>query len=156
MGFFGSYLYADGHWQERELAAEPTAAEPWLHASVHDSDFTTVAYRPAGPGSGVAFLGYTPRSYFEVEDASSPTDIERESAGLAYWWTLVHGVTSADKIAAKNAELVGYLAKDLDAATEEPDAQDETVDDADIFVEIKTSRFLAALDLPLPDDLPAE
>jgi hypothetical protein len=154
VGFFGSYLYADGHWREEELTSEAIAAEPWLHASVHDSDFTAVTYRPTGPGSGVAFLGYTPRSYFEMDDASAPTDVARESAGLTHWWALVHGATSTDEITAKNAELIGYLAADLDPASEEPDTDVDLNDDAEIFVEIKTSRFLAALGLPLPEDLP--
>lgn len=154
MGFFGSYLYADGHWHEEELSSEPIAAEPWLHASVHDSDFTAVTYRPTGPGSGVAFLGYTPRSYFEMDDASPPTDVARESAGLTHWWALLHGVTSTEEIAAKNAELIGYLAKDLDSTNTESDADDDTDDDAELFAEIKTSRFLATLGLPLPEDLP--
>ena len=111
-----------GHWREEEfpLHQSRSRTEPWLHASVHDSDFTAVTYRPTGPGSGVAFLGYTPRSYFEIADESAPTDVVRESAGLMYWWALVHGATSADEITAKNAELIGYLAADLDPASEEP------------------------------------
>jgi hypothetical protein len=117
VGFFGSYLYADGHWQEEELAAEPTAAEPWLHVLVHGSDFTAITYRPAGPGSGVAFLGYTPRSLFETEDASAPTDVVRETAGLANWWAHLHGLTSGEVIAAKSAQLIGYLAEDIDPTT---------------------------------------
>jgi hypothetical protein len=54
----------------------------------------------------------------------------------------------------ENAELIGFLAADLDPASGEPDTDVDLNDDAEIFVEIKTSRFLAALGLPLPDDLP--
>lgn len=154
MGFFGSYLYADGHWQEEELAEEPTTAEPWLHVLVHGSDFTAITYRPAGPGSGVAFLGYTPRSLFETEDASAPTDVVREAVGLASWWALLGGVTSDEVTAAKSAQLIGYLAEDIDPATKHRNLLGD-LDEADVFVEIKTSRFIAALDLPILEDLPA-
>jgi len=52
--------------------------------------FSVPTYQPAGPGSGIAYLGHTPRTYF---------------------------------------------------------------DDAEVFVEIKTSRFLRTLDFPLPEGL---
>ncbi|MEV4458369.1 hypothetical protein [Microbispora sp. NPDC049633] len=64
MGFFGTYLYDGSRWLEHEADQHPDFAEPWLMVSIHDSDITTVVYRPAGPGSGVAYLGLTPRTYF--------------------------------------------------------------------------------------------
>jgi hypothetical protein len=119
-----------------------------LTVDIHDSDFTTVMYAPAGPGTGIAYLGYTPRIYFDSEDASAPTDVDREARGLAAWWTSVHAeATSADQ-QLKLVEIAGLLAAD-----EEP-SDDEPTDDADVFVEIKTARFLAAMGLPLPPDLP--
>ncbi|MEV4216804.1 nucleotidyltransferase domain-containing protein [Nonomuraea sp. NPDC049725] len=59
--------------------------------SIYDSDIATVIYRPAGPGTGVAYLGYTPCTYFEDPEASVPTDVEREAVGLASWWSQAHG-----------------------------------------------------------------
>jgi hypothetical protein len=125
-----------------------------------------VTYRPAGPGSGTAYLGFTPRTYFEQEDASLPTDVGREAAGLAAWWAGAHG-TTADQAALKESELAGFLARDL--APEDLDGLDdgdEDLDDSDfdettvfieddIFVEHRTSRFLAALGLPAPAGLPS-
>jgi hypothetical protein len=126
----------------------PAATEPWLLIDIHDSDITTVTYRPTGPGTGIAYLGYTPRSYFERDDASEPTDVAREAAGLASWWCQVRGAT-AGRMELKRSELAAFLAHDLD-----PSELDDDLHDAEVFVEIKTRRFLAALDLPVPDELP--
>jgi hypothetical protein len=57
----------------------PDGPEPWLVVDIHDSYVATIAYRPAGSGSGVAYLGVTPRTYFEDPDASAPTDVVREA-----------------------------------------------------------------------------
>jgi hypothetical protein len=126
-----------------------------LLVDVHDSDITTVTYRPCGPGSGTAYLGLTPRTYLEDESKSAPTDVPREAAGLAAWWQLVHGI-SADSAAGKADEIASFLAADEDASTfDELDDEDEPeIDDADMFVEIKTSRFLHAMGLPVPPMLP--
>jgi len=166
MGFFGTYLYdgKEGSWRPVAPAIDelgrpvrgdqlPDAAEPWLLVDIHDSDVTTVTYRPAGRGTGVAYLGITPRTYFENEQASAPTDVTREAAGLADWWRQAHGVGEAAS-KGKEIELRSFLAPDLDPDDIEVDAQDdEDEDDAEIFVEVKTSRFLAALDLPRPAEL---
>ncbi|WP_305782424.1 hypothetical protein [Symbioplanes lichenis] len=153
-GFFGNFRFADGAWASYDYEEPlPGANEPWLAVTVHDSDVTTVTYQPAGTGSGVAYLGLTPRTYFESPDASPPTDVAREAAGLAAWWA---GLTGADTPArrAKEAELAEYLAEDIEPAIdldEELDVDD--MDDAELFVEIKTARFLRALGLPLPAEL---
>lgn len=154
MGFFGTYLF-DGHrWAAHPPAEQPTNAEPWLLVDIHDSDIATLTYRPPGPGSGVAYLGDTPRTYFENPDASAPTDVAREAAGLGAWWAQQHGGASDIERRAKEAELAAYLAEDLDPADMDlDDADDDDLDDAEIFVEVKTARFLAALDLPVPDAL---
>jgi hypothetical protein len=168
MGFFGTYLFADGAWRSEAVAPShdelwqpirggepPVAVEPWLLVDIHDSDITTVTYSPAGPGSGVAYLGITPRSYFERDDASAPTDVRREAAGLTGWWRLVHGA-AASEAADKESEIAAFLAHDLDPSEvvgDEEDEDDDDLDEAEVFVEIKTGRFLAMLGLPVPPDL---
>jgi hypothetical protein len=154
MGFFGTYVYDRDGWKPHRPGQVPELPAPWLTVDIYDSDFATVGYSPAGRGSGVAYLGFTPRDYFEDPEAAPPTDVEREAAGLADWWAQCRGgaTTDSDR-AAKERELAGYLADDDGAV----DLCDETIgqfDDEDIFVEIKTARFLGALDLPAPDDLP--
>jgi hypothetical protein len=167
MGFFGTYLFESGTWRSGVVAPShsdvwepirgdepPAASEPWLLVDIHDSDITTVTYRPAGPGSGVAYLGYTPRSYFERDNASDPTDVGREAAGLASWWREVHGAAAAEA-ALKESELVAFLAQDLGPSewpTDEDEDEDD-LDDAEVFVEVKTGHFIAALGLPVPGDL---
>ncbi|MEW9530066.1 hypothetical protein [Microbispora sp. NPDC049125] len=158
MGFFGTYLYDGSRWLEHEADQHPDLAEPWLMMSVHDSDITTVVYRPAEPGSGVAYLGVTPRTYFEDPEASAPTDPALEATGLANRWGQVHGVSSDAEREDKKLQLAPYLAEDVDPAEIDVD-EDEDVDDLDdgeVFVEVKTAAFLGALDLPLPDDLSQE
>jgi hypothetical protein len=163
MGFFGTYLYEDGAWRSgvvtpshdelwRPLRVEaPVAGEPWLLVDIHDSDITTITYRPTGPGTGTAYLGYTPRSYFERDGASAPTDVPREAAGLASWWRQVHAAADASD---KEAEIAAFLAHDLGPSEDDDDdTEDEDLDDAEVFVEVKTAQFLAALGLPLPADL---
>jgi hypothetical protein len=169
MGFFGTYLFEDGTWRSGVVAPshdelwqqlrgdEPLAvSEPWLLVDIHDSDITTVTYRPAGHGSGTAYLGYTPRSYFEREDASEPVDVAREAAGLASWWQELHRAP-ADEVARKESELAAFLAHDLGPSeldVGDDDEDEDDLDDDEVFVEIKTSRFIAALGLPIPSDLP--
>jgi len=150
MGFFGRFHFDGTAWTEPDDDPRP----PWLSVDIHDSDIATITYEPAGPGTGIAYLGETPRSYFEEEDASEPTDTAAEAAGLAAWWAELH---DEGAVGTKERELVAYLAEDTDPdqveeEDEDPDDLDE-VDDAEIFVEVKTARFLAALDLPVPDEL---
>lgn len=155
MGFFGTYLFDGSRWTLHHPDQLPAVAEPWLTIDIHDSDITTVVYRPAGRGSGVAYLGYTPRTYFEDEGAWPPTDVAREVRGLVDWWAQLRGGLSDVARAAKETELAAYLAEDVDPAEidlEEDEDADE-LDDAEIFVEVKTARFLTVLDLPVPEGL---
>ena len=55
-------------------------------------------------------------------------------------------LTDADRDA-KMVSLRPYLAEDLEADDDDLDEEDER-DDADVFVETKTHRFLATLGLP--------
>jgi hypothetical protein len=152
VGYFGTYVYDGTTWSDHDADDLPTVSEPWLMVDIHDSDITTVRYAPAGPGTGVAYLGETPRSYFEDDAASPPTDVAREAAGLAGWWA----TRRMGDPAAKQAELAGYLAADTDLSAALDDVEDfDDLDEAEIFVEVKTIQFLTALDLPLPKDLAA-
>jgi len=85
MGFFGTYLFDGQRWMTHEADKLPTVPEPWLLVDIHDSDIATIAYRPIGSGSGVAYLGVTPRTYFEDPGASAPSDVAREAGGLVEW-----------------------------------------------------------------------
>ncbi|GAA2384310.1 hypothetical protein [Dactylosporangium salmoneum] len=153
MGYFGAFLFDGRSWTDAEADnIVPSDAEYWLHVDIHDSDIATITYNPAGPGSGVAYLGLTPRTYFEDPNASLPTDAHREAAGLAAWWAgRQDGATDADRDA-KTASLRPYLAEDLgpkdNDSDDEEDEEEEDRDDASIFVEIKTDRFLVTLGLP--------
>lgn len=159
MGMFATYRY-DGHRWSPHHPDDPPLAGPWLTVDIHDSDFTTVVYRPAATGSGTAYLGFTPRSYFEDDEASPATDTAREASGLAAWWAARRGGATDAERHAKEAELRAYLAEDLSLLDTDVDdwasgEDDEDFDEAELFVEIKTARFLAALELPLPDVLTA-
>ncbi|PPK65275.1 hypothetical protein V5P93_003713 [Actinokineospora auranticolor] len=144
MGFSGTYRYDGTRWHELEGWSQAEHPGRWLAVVIFDSDLAEVRYQPAGPGTGSAFLGYTPRDYFGDEDASAPTDVPREAAGLAAWWA--DGDDAADTDG-KAGEIEGFLAAD-----DAPHVHPKT-DDADLFVEIKAARFLTALGLPLPPAL---
>jgi hypothetical protein len=148
MGFSGAYLFDGTGWREQEPGHEPALPEPWLLVTIFDSDIAMVVYRPPGPGSGVAFLGFTPRTYFEDDAASSPTDVAREAKGLAGWWAGRNPDATDLTRAAKTRELRAFLVAD----GARPSIADDA-DDAEVFVELKAARFLAALGLPAPDDL---
>ena len=128
-----------------------------MHLDIHDSDITTVLYRPVGRGTGTAYLGATPRTYFEDDNASAPTDVAREAAGLADWWAQVRGGVNEVERSDKETALAGYLAHDEDPAEIDIDEDEDVdqLDDGEIFVEVKTARFLETLGLPLPEDLAA-
>lgn len=149
MGFFGAYLYANAAWSEIDFDAPQTVeqSEPWLSLVIHDSDIATVRYAPSGHGIGEAFIGITPRVYFEDESASAPTDPSREAHGLLEW---AHAASPDSPIDV--ATLMAFLASD----DEREDTVDDELDDADIFVEIKSAQFLKALGLDLPGDLPTQ
>src|SRR5258708_4054810 len=166
MGFFGGYIF-DGHsWVEFEpsSATTPEVGSRWLKVVIFDSDLADISYHPAGPGTGVAYLGYTPRAYFEDESASAPTDVECEAAGLAAWVAVHQG--GGDETALQDL-IAPFLAADDDDdedeaeepegawADDEPDPgdDDEDLDDADTFVEVKLARLFTSIGLPLPDDL---
>lgn len=153
MGLFGQYLYEGGRWSELAYGTQPTPQEPWLCVGIHDSDIGAVTFGPAGAGSGVAFLGVTPRIYFEDDAASPPTDPDREARGLSAWWAIVHRQTDEAARAAKEAELRAFLAADIPLAFDEDD-DDEDLDDAEVLVEVKAARFIRALGLPVPAGLP--
>jgi hypothetical protein len=173
VGFFGTYLFDGGTWIAGDLSRPPArAAKPWLLLDIHDSDIGTVLYQPAGAGSGIAYLGCTPRTYFEDETASAPTDVDREAGALAAWWAAHHAVTDPEAIAAQRAAIAGLLAADLDLSAD-PDAEDEDAEDEDaededgfdeepdlpdeeIFVELKAARFLRLLGLSRPEGLRGE
>ncbi|MEU7478957.1 hypothetical protein AB0A63_23430 [Lentzea sp. NPDC042327] len=143
VGFFGTYAYENGSWTTLSEGELPPLTEPWLWIDIHDSDITSVVYAPAGPGTGVAYLGLTPRTYFENPGASDPTDVSREAAGLAAW----AGHVSAE-------EIRGFLAEDEDPDSFSWDEEDvDAFDGAEVFVEVKTARFLAAMGLPVPYEL---
>lgn len=146
MGLFATWAYDDRGWRHVAPNAAPTGTEPWLWLDIHDSDLVTVRYAPCGSAAGVAYLGFTPRTYWEDDDASEPTDTAREALGLAHWWA-ARQPAGADE-AAKAAELRPLLAEDLPG-----DELDEDLSEDDIFVERRTERFLAALGVPLPPDL---
>lgn len=150
MGFFGTYHFDGTAWSETDPDGGLSGSEPWLWVDVYDSDFATLRYGPAGSGTGTSYLGLTPRIYFDSTNASAPTDVGREARGLVEWWASRHPDASGADQEAKEAEIASFLASD----DEPPD--DEPADDADIFVEIKTARFLVAMGLPLPDELAAE
>lgn len=148
MGFFGAYAFDGSTWHSFDPDSDqvPDFAGRWLSVHIHDSDFAIVRYQPAGPGSGTAYLGCTPRMYFEDESASAPTDVLHEAEGLASRLAQQQGMSDTTEL----RELVAsFLADDADVADDTGD-----LDDEDIFVEVKVSKFLTAVSLPVPAELP--
>lgn len=159
MGFFGEYVFDGSAWRSfgPEPDQAPTVPAPWLCLYIYDSDIATVRYEPAGPGSGTAYLGVTPRTYFEDESASAPTDVSREAEGLAFWLAQQQGRTD---MAHLRDLIESFLAEDVEGQPPDDDDEDSEdganeLDDADVFVEVKVSRFLKAVGLPVPDELPS-
>jgi hypothetical protein len=148
MGFFGTYLFDGTSWTEQEPGYEPDVPEPWLLIHISDSDIAMVVYEPPSPGSGVAYLGFTPRTYFEDNAASAPTDADRKARGLAAWWAGQNPGADDVTRARKTRELRAFLAADGVQPNQADDA-----DDADVFVEVKAARFLTVLGLPTPAGL---
>jgi hypothetical protein len=170
MGFFGGYIFDGRNWLEFEPSSGtvPEVGSPWLKVVIFDSDIADISYHPAGPGTGVAYLGFTPRVYFEDENASAPTDVEREAAGLAAWVAAYQG--GGDETALQDLITPFLASDDLEDEEDEdegdskgawdddePDSEDdddvEDLDDADSFVEVKLARLFEAMGLPLPDAL---
>lgn len=150
MGFFGTYLYDGKHWSDHDPDQPIALPDPWLMVTIHDSDFTIVTYQPRYDGTGVAYLGHTPRMYFEDENAHPRTDTTVEATALITWSTN-HGTAPQTK----RAELLAYLAEDLDNFdTFDEDVEgDDDLPDSEVFVELKTANFLTALSLPVPPAL---
>ena len=150
MGFFGDYIFDGQLWHDLDTEQDlfESAVEPWLAIQIHDSDFATGRYAPAGSGSGVAYFGTTPRVHFADETASPPTDVERECGAIATWLstTAWSTLTSGGDVA---SVVRAFLATDDEPETD----ADAEVNDADVFAEIKARQFLEALGLPVPDDL---
>jgi len=150
VGFFGSYVFDGNAWHGYDPDSDqiPDVASPWLSVDIHDSDIATVRYEPAGPGSGTAYLGFTPRMYFGSESALAPTDVHREAEGLASWLARQQGRSDRQLIAS-------FLAEDIREQPPDPEDDADDLDDAGIFVEIKVSEFLKTMGLPVPDELPS-
>jgi hypothetical protein len=130
-----------------------TSRRPWLSVYIHDSDIATVRYEPHGPGSGTAYLGCTPRTYFDDESASEPTDVLREAEGLALWLARQQNGNDAAELRELIASsLAGDFQEQSGENTDDGDGADD-LDDAEIFVEVKVSKFLTAVGLPVPHEL---
>lgn len=147
MGFFGTYEYTASGWSAGTPEA-PSFERDGLWVDIHDSDIAVLVYSPPGPGTGTAFVGYTPRSYFDAEEESEPTDPKREALGLATWADSMGLRGRFGDIEAWQAALEPYLASD-DTSPDDKSFDDE----ADVFVELKTAQLLVELGLPLPPDL---
>ncbi|MEV4314825.1 hypothetical protein [Actinocrispum sp. NPDC049592] len=125
MAFSGTLLYENGTWTSVDRDTRPDSADPWLKVDVQDT--ATITYGPAP--DGVVHLGDT------AEEAAD---------GLVQWWARTRD--SAEGIDDKRRKIAEYLAEPLDRAKAGEDA-------GAAYIEIKTSRFLVALDLPVPDAL---
>lgn len=126
MGYFGTFIYSDGDWQEHG------GRERELVVDIHDSDIATIAYKPAPPGRGRFYLGYQPRVYFEDPEASAPVDVPAEVDSFLAWAEENLGTTP-------NADDVRELV-----------AVEEFVPPPDDFVEDSAARLIQLLGLPLP------
>jgi hypothetical protein len=129
MGYFGTFIYRDGAWQDHGGGT----AE--LVVDIHDSDIATVDYRPAPPGLGRFYLGIQPRDYFADPEASRRLDIPAEVDGFVGWAEQTLGR------APDPGEVRGLVAED---GTHAP---------GDDFVEDTVARLLELLGLPLPPAL---
>ncbi|MFC0712340.1 hypothetical protein [Cellulomonas biazotea] len=129
MGRFSVDLFSDGRWSDEATA--PT----WLSLEIHDSDIAVVRYAPAGPGTGLVYLGYQPRDYFDDPGASAPVDVVAEARGLATWaLTAVGTVVEPEEV--------------------EPLLAREGIESAvDLFVEETVTTLFALLGVPLPAEL---
>ncbi|MBP8880091.1 MAG: hypothetical protein V9G15_04480 [Dermatophilaceae bacterium] len=151
MGLFWTGVFDGTAWtvltddDEGSAQASPQALPPGaLVVTIHDSDIGSVSYAPVeGDGDGdsdggdrTAFVGFTPRSYFE-DDAAPSADPDVEARGLAAWAGRYRGVTpTAEQVRA-------LLAADGDEFDESDDP----------FVESKVAKLLGVLGVPVPEDL---
>lgn len=128
MGNWGCYLYSDGTWTERPGPSTTPEAEGirTLQVLVAASDFAEVRYWPVtAPANGSAFVGFSPRSYFDDPSALGCRDARPEAVGLAAW--------------AGNGVQADQLAQLL--ATDDGESQDT-------FVEETVDRLVVLLGLP--------
>jgi hypothetical protein len=153
VGFFGSYVFDGNAWHgyDPDSGQMPDIAGPWLSVDIHDSDIATVRYEPPGPGSGTAYLGFTPMVYFGSESALAPTDVRREAGGLAFWLARQQGRSDEPEL---RQLIASFLAEDFAGPQAGPGDDADDLDEAHIFVEIKVSELLKAVGLPVPDELP--
>jgi hypothetical protein len=157
VGFFGGYVLDSRGWHGFDPDSDqiPDTAGPWLSVCIHDSDIAAIRYEPAGPGSGVAYLGFTPRTYFQKESASAPTDVPREAEGIAFWLVQQHGRSDEPDLRELIASFLAHDIREQQPGNNVSPADDVgDLDDADVFVEIKVARFLKAIELPVPAGLP--
>lgn len=154
-GFFGAQLWAAGVWTEIDQSGEAFDApdEPWLFVSIHDSDIAALQYAPSGAGTGQAFLGLTPRDYFDDPRASDATDPVREGLGLAAWARRATGATLDP------STVEGFLAADLtgdETGTGDLDLSSfeltDGLDEAEVFVELKVAQLLAVMGVAVPQE----
>ncbi len=130
MGFFGRFVYSDGHW------SDVASGSTYLSVEAHDSDFAIVIYAPADPSRGRFYLGFQPRDYFEDPSASDPLDLDAEATGITMWAKRVLG-------ADLEVEVVRTLL-----------AEDGVIEPEDDFVEATVERMLKLLSLPVPAGFP--
>ena len=129
MGYFGTFIFRDGQWQQR------SGAGPELVVDVHDSDIATIDYRPAPPGLGRFYLGAQPRDFFADPDASQPVDVPAEVDAFVGWAEQTLGR------APEPDELRPLVAEDGTAQPEDDAVEDTVV------------RLLDLLGLPVPQEL---
>lgn len=154
MGFFGRYIFDGRAWRActQDDPEKLPIIEPWLYLEIYDSDYAIIKYRPRGPGSGVAFISFTPRTYFEDADASSPTDPDVEAAGLA---AAIMSMGAPGKFDSVGLQAVIREFLTDDGETEQLEANWITGSSHDDpFVESKVRHLLEALELPMPQGLP--
>ena len=130
MGYFGTFIFRDGQWQQRSSGAGPE-----LVVDVHDSDIATIDYRPAPPGLGRFYLGHQPRDFFADPEASQPVDVPAEVDAFVGWAAQTLGrAPEADEL------------RPLVAEGGAGDPGDEVVEDTVV-------RLLDLLGLPVPQEL---
>lgn len=133
MGNWNCYVLDAGAWSVYATPDEipETLGERTLRLFLADSDFAEVRYTPvSAPGTGAAFVGFTPRTYFENDEAPGCTDTAPDAAGLATW--AGPGVSPVD--------VMELLANDETGLT--ADSED------DVLVETTLDRLVALLRQP--------
>ena len=130
MGYFGTFIFRDGQWQQRSGGAGPE-----LVVDVHDSDIATIDYRPAPPGLGRFYLGHQPRDFFADPEASQPVDVPAEVDAFVGWAEQTLGR------APQPDQLRPLVAEDGSAQPEDDGVEDTVV------------RLLDLLGLPVPEEL---